>query len=347
MTFIYFILILGATIFVHELGHFLLAKLSHIYVYEFSIGMGKKIWSFKSKNGETEYSIRLIPLGGFVRLAGEDVEDEKEISKDRLLGNKNFWQRFFTMFAGAGFNFIFAFLILLLTAFIWGSTSNKTILGSVPEEYPAYQFGLREGDKVLYINDVKVKTWDDMTWEISMHNGEELRFEVIDIHNIQKEVLVKPVEEKQEDGTVMYRYGIGMKTEKLTGFVPSFQYAWTKMGSLFKTMFKTLGSLFTGGVSVNDLSGPVGIYSVVDSQSKAGIASLLYLLAFLSVNVGVINLIPFPAFDGGRILFLIIEKIKGSPVNPKIENMIHNIGFLLLIGLMIYVTLNDILRLFR
>ena len=111
-------------------------------------------------------------------------------------------------------------------------------------------------------------------------------------------------------------------------------------------MFKTIGALFTGGVSVKDLSGPVGIYSIVDTQSKAGFESLLYLVAFLSINVGVINLIPFPAFDGGRILFLIIEKIKGKPVDPKIENTIHSIGFFLLLALIIYVTFNDILRLF-
>ena len=347
MTLIYFILILGATIFVHEFGHFLFAKLANIYVYEFSIGMGKKIFSFKSKKGETEYNIRLIPLGGFVRLAGEDVSDGDTISKDRLLGNKGFWQRFFTMFAGAGFNFLFAFIVLFMTALIWGSTSNKPILGNVPNDYPAYQAGLREGDKIIYVNDKKIKTWDDVTWELSLNNGKSMEFVVTDQNNKEKKVTVKPLEEKDENGKITYKYGVGLKTVKLTGIANSFNYAVVKSGSLFKMMFRTLESLFTGGVSVNDLSGTVGIYSIVDSQAKAGIASLLYLVAFLSINVGVINLIPFPAFDGGRILFLFIEKIKGSPVDPKVENMIHNIGFFLLLGLMIYVTFNDIIKLFR
>ena len=137
---------------------------------------------------------------------------------------------------------------------------------------------------------------------------------------------------------------LSKKTEK--GFFKSFEFAFKQEAAIIKQMLVVLKSLFTGGLSVNKLSGPVGIYSIVDQCKNQGLNSLLYIVALLSINVAIINLIPLPAFDGGRILFLIIEKIKGSPINPKVENMIHSIGFILLMILMIYITFNDILRLF-
>ena len=344
MTFIIFVLILGAVVLVHEFGHFINAKIFKTYVYEFSIGMGKRLWYFKKKGGETEYSIRLFPIGGFVRLAGEEVDDDKKIPKNRKLWAKSFWQRFLIMFAGAGFNFIFAILLLFI-GISYGSVSTKPIIGSVSMNYPSYEAGLRDGDTVLSIDNVNVKTWDDMIWELTMKNGKETTFKVKDINANIKEIKVKPIKEVKENEE-SYVYGISRDTTKYRGFSHAIDYTVTKTKSLFTVMFKTIGALFTGGVSVKDLSGPVGIYSIVDTQSKAGFESLLYLVAFLSINVGVINLIPFPAFDGGRILFLIIEKIKGKPVDPKIENTIHSIGFFLLLALIIYVTFNDILRLF-
>ena len=148
-----------------------------------------------------------------------------------------------------------------------------------------------------------------------------------------------------EDGEETYRYGIGMQPKKMKGFLNAFVYMYRKTKSIFKQMFITLGYLFTGGIRLNQLSGPVGIYSVVGEQRSAGVANLLYLMAFLSINVGVINLLPIPAFDGGHILFIIIEKIKGSPVKPELENKIHSV-FLILLILMIIITFNDILRIF-
>jgi len=142
MTIIWFILILGVIILVHEFGHFIFAKWFGVYVYEFSLGMGPKIWSKKAKDGETEYCIRAIPLGGFVRLAGEEVDDDEKIDKDRKLYNKNFIQRFFIMFAGAMNNFILCFVVLLVSAFIFGSVSLKPIVSSVSEEHPAYEAGI-------------------------------------------------------------------------------------------------------------------------------------------------------------------------------------------------------------
>lgn len=344
MTIIYFILILGVVIFVHELGHFIFAKLSKTYVYEFSIGMGPKLLSKFGKNKETEYCLRLIPLGGFVRLAGEEVEDDKSIKNDRKLYNKSFWQRFLIMFSGAGFNFLFAIIILFCLG-IFGTTSTKPVIGIVEENYPAYLAGIREGDTVLSINDVSIDSWDDIVWELHLNNSDEAKIEIRDNNGVIKTVNVKPVEEKEND-VVSYKFGISQPTKIYNGLGNGFSYAFNKTKALFKTMFNTFSSLFNGDVSVKELSGPIGIYSVVDNQAKAGFSSLVYLVAFLCINVGFINLIPFPAFDGGRILFLIIEKIKGSPVSPKVENTIHGIGFILLILLMIFVTFNDIFRLF-
>ena len=345
MTLIIFILVLGIIVFVHEFGHFIFAKLNGVYVYEFSIGMGPKLLSKKGK--ETEYCLRLIPIGGFCSLAGEEVdEDSIEVPKDRRLQDKKPWQRFLIMFFGPGFNFIFAVILLFFIALFSGAASYEPIISSVEKNFPAYEVGLKKGDEILEINHKKVKTLDDVSIYLTISNKKENT-----IIKVKKETgaiktyKVKPKKIKEDD-EVTYRYGIGLKSEKKYGFVNSVKYTAVKTKSLFKQMFITLGSLFTGGIKVNQLSGPVGIYSIVGEQSKAGIANILYLMAYLSINVGFLNLLPLPAFDGGHILFIIIEKIKGSPVSPKTENMIHTIGFFLLMLLMIYVTLNDIIKLF-
>lgn len=346
MTIIWFVLILGVIILVHEFGHFIFAKWAGVYVYEFSIGMGPKIFGKKGKNGETEYCLRAIPLGGFVRLAGEEVDDDEKIKKDRKLYNKSFIQRFLIMFAGAMNNFILCFVLLLVSALIFGSVSQKPIVSSVSEEYPAYVAGIKEGDTILSINGDKVSSWSEVQLLIQTTKGEKLNIVVKGTDKKEREISLVPDIIENEDGTTSYIIGVGMAGKVEKGFIPSLKYAIETTGSLFKLMLVTIKELFTGGVAVKELSGPVGIYSLVGEQAKAGIQNILYLIAFLSINVGVINLIPLPAFDGGRILFLIIEKITKKPVPTKVENAIHNIGFFLLLALMLYVTFNDILRLF-
>jgi len=342
---IYFVLVLGIIVLVHESGHFLFAKLCGIYVYEFSIGMGPKLFSKKGKNGETEYCIRAIPIGGFVSLAGEEVDDDKKIPEERKLYAKKAWQRFLVMFFGAGFNFIFAVLILFSIGLFYGAVSSKPIISEVVKDNPAAVAGLKDGDRVLAINNRKVKTSDDISLFLQIvDKSKPVKFKV---ERDGKEYTfdVNPIKEKVEDQDV-YRIGVMINNEKTKGFGAAVEYAFVKTGALFRQMFITLESLFTGGVSINQFSGPVGIYNIVGTQAEAGFANILYLIALLSINVGFINLIPFPAFDGGRILFLIIEKIKGSPVKPETESKIHTIGFLLLMILMVYITFNDILRLF-
>jgi len=346
LTLLIFILILGAIIFVHELGHFLFAKMMGVYVYEFSLGMGPRIFCKKGKNKETDYCIRAIPIGGFVQLAGEEVEDDKSVPKDRKLQAKKPWQRFLIMFFGAGFNFIFAILVLFLIALFCGSASYKPIISDVEKGYPAYQEGMRKGDYVKEINGHKISTLDDMSLYLTLADHSKTTKIVVekkDGENKTYHIKAKKVKVGKEEA---YKYGISLKTEKEHGFVAAIKYTAVKTKSLFKQMWVTLEQLFTGGVKVNQLSGPVGIFSIVGEQAKDGVVSLIYLMAFLSINVGFINLLPFPGFDGGHILFIIIEKIKGSPVKPETENMIHTIGLFLLMALMVYITFNDILKLF-
>lgn len=343
-TIILFILILGAIIFVHELGHFLFAKLTDVYVYEFSIGMGPKIWSKKGK--ETEYCLRAIPIGGFVQLAGEEIDDDKSIPKIRKLQAKKPWERFLVMFFGAGFNFLFAILLLFLISLFSGSPKLTPIITKVDSGYPAEVAGLSKGDRIIKINNHNIDTTDDVTLFLGLNSkGKETTIKVDKGYGTTKTYKVTPKQMKQK-GQTIYRYGITLQSKKHYGLINAFEYTFVKTKSIFKQMGITVGYLFTGKIRLNQLSGPVGIYSIVGKEQKSGLASILYLVAFLSINVGFINLLPLPAFDGGHILFILIEMIKGSPVDPKVENTIHTIGLVLLMLLMVYITFNDILRLF-
>ena len=341
---IVFILILGIIVLIHEGGHFFFARRAGILCYEFSIGMGPKIFGKKDKKGETEYSIRAIPIGGFVQLAGEGLDEDKKLPKNRLLQSKPVWQRFLVMFFGAGNNFILALVVLFFLGLIWGSPSTSNVIPSVIENSPVAIAGMEGGDRIVEIDGNKIKTLDDLQLYLALSEGETDI--VVERGQEIKRFKVTPLtgQEEIEKG---YSFGIKFNTKREKGFVNSIKYAGVKFYAIVRQLVMTLKELFTGGVSVKELSGPVGIYSVVDETKESGFVNLLYLLALLSINVGFINLIPFPAFDGGRILFLIIEKIKGSPIKSETENMIHSIGFFVLIALILFVTFNDIIRLFK
>lgn len=346
VTLILFILILGSIVFVHEFGHFMMAKLNGVYVYEFAIGMGPKIWSKKGK--ETEYTLRAIPIGGFCMMAGEDLEDDdlKKIPKEKRLQAKKPWQRFLIMFFGAGNNFICAVLLLFLIGLIWGGSSMEPVVTSVVKNSAAATSGIEAGDRILKINGHSIATTDDISLYLAIANPEEASDIKVRKENKKVETYSVQPKKKKVDGETTYQYGIGMQQDVEKGILPALEFTGKKTISIFKQMAVTVGYLFTGGISISQLSGPVGIFSVVGDQSSAGIMNILYLVAFLSINVGFINLLPIPAFDGGHILFIIIEKIKGSPVKPETENMIHTVGLFLLMLLMVVITFNDILRLF-
>lgn len=346
ITILCFLLILTIIVSIHEFGHFLFAKKAGIYVYEFSIGMGPRLFKFKRKNDETEYSIRLLPIGGYVQMAGETDEVDEKIPKEKNMQNKTWLQRFFVIIAGIMFNFILAIVILFVVGLATNSPKTTTIVGSIDANSPAYNAGLVDGDRIVAINNIKVNNADRLQLELAVLNGKSVDFKVIDKNNNEKTVTITP--EKVVNGkTTSYKYGFGLKTEKHKGIIEAIKYAFCKFGSLIVQMFLTIWYLITGKVSLSNLSGPIGIYSIVEQSAKLGFINVIYLMGYLSLNVGVMNLLPVPALDGGRLLFLIIEKIKGSPINPKYETIINNVGFLLLMALIVAVSYNDILRLFK
>ena len=194
MTLIYFLLILGVTVLVHELGHFIFAKRAGIYVYEFAIGMGPKLYSFNRKNDETYYSIRAIPLGGFVQMAGEEIEADENIPEDQRLQSKTWGQRFLTIVAGAMFNFIFAIFLLFLMSVIAGAPETRPILGELDENFPAYQMGMAEGDLITTVNHVRVGTWDEVLLQLEIApDGEPITFVVLGTEGQERSMTVTPV----------------------------------------------------------------------------------------------------------------------------------------------------------
>ena len=229
---------------------------------------------------------------------------------------------------------------------IWGGSSMEPMVTSVLKNSAAATSGIEAGDRILEINGHTISTTDDISLYLAVANPEEASDITVQKENDDVETYSVQPKKIEEDGETSYQYGIGMQQEVEHGLLSALQWTAKKTVSIFKQMVVTVGYLFTGGISISQLSGPVGIFSVVGAQSSGGIMNILYLVAFLSINVGFINLLPLPAFDGGHILFIIIEKIKGSPVKPETENMIHTIGLFLLMILMVVITFNDILRLF-
>lgn len=428
LTIIYFVFILGITVFIHELGHFLFAKKAGVYVYEFSIGMGPKLFKFNRKNDETDYCIRLFPIGGYVQMAGEEVEVDEKIPEDKRLQSKKWYQRFLIMVAGVMMNFILAIVLLFIVALVRGVTldsryiknsnisglsdgdkivsiNNKfvnnydklaleiTVVGNkdfnmtvenngtkknikvspiaIGESYLLYgqDFGftiddltvknskskaIKDGYKIVAINGINIKTNYELIRELQNISDKELKgskedyqveFTFLDENDNNLSVDVK-VKTNDKDNLLGYDYGFELTGKHEHNFLVAVRYAFRKFFSMIEQMFFTIIYLFTGVLSVKLLSGPVGIFNVVGVASSSGFITILSLLALISVNVGFINLLPIPAFDGGHVLFLIIEKIKGSPVSPKIENTIHTIFLVLLMILMVYITFNDILKLF-
>lgn len=344
MSIIYFLLILGIVVTIHEFGHFLFAKKAGVYVYEFSIGMGPKLFNFKRKNDETNYVIRLLPIGGYVQMSGEEIEEDKNIPKEKNVQSKSWLQRFLIVVAGILFNFILAIVIFFIIGLVNGNPINKPYVTNITEGTPAYNAGLRDDDLITSINGVKIRNTDRLLIEMQVNLGKTINLEVRNTNNEIKKVSIIP-EKIEQDGKESYKYGMSLKNDVKKGFFESIKYAFTHFVSLIGQMFITIWYLITGKLSLSNLSGPIGIFNVVDQSAKAGFINIIYLIGYISLNVGFMNLLPIPALDGGRLLFLIIEKIIRKPVNPKVENTIHNVGFILLLLLVVFVSYGDIVRL--
>lgn len=346
------IFILGIIILVHEFGHFIWAKTFKVHIYEFSIGMGPLLFTHKGKKDNIDYNIRAIPIGGFVSMAGEVYADDDKIPKEKLMCNRPWYQRCIILAAGVMNNFIMAILLLFVYAAIWGGGAIKPEINYVAPESAAEEAGLEASDTILSINGYKVNSWDKAQIILQYKNDKDYyTFEIEDKDGNVETVKITPkVVKDEKTGAESRVFGVGIKEADTSNLFKVIGYGFKKFGSIVSSMAATIGGLLTGKIDMAALSGPVGMYEVVGASFTYSIGYaiqyLVYILAFLSINVGFINILPFPAFDGGHLLFLVIEKIKGSPVNSKFENICHLIGFALIFLLMIIVTINDIIKLF-
>ena len=329
MMIIYALLIFCLLIFVHELGHFLSAKAVGIRVNEFALGMGPLLFHFKK--GDTEYSLRALPIGGFCKMEGEDEESNDAAA----FNNKSFPAKALVVVAGSVMNLLLAVVIISLVFLAVGMPTN--IVKDLSPGLPAAQAGLLPGDKIVQIESTKIKEWKDITNTVGNSTGESLTI-VVERNGAPLTFDVAVV--KSEEGRRVI--GIGPAYSKNPGKALVFGAASTvEMGV---KMVEVIGQLFTGEVSTKSLTGPVGIVYMVGDSAKLGMLYLAQLTALISLNLAIVNMLPFPALDGGRLLFLIIRLFTGKAVTDETEGRIHFIGLLLLFGLMIYITYQDIGR---
>lgn len=346
ITLLILFIILSVIIIVHEFGHFIAAKKGGVYIDEFSLGMGPQLLKYKPKKSETTYSLRAFPIGGFVSMAEKEDPSNKAIKKNQVLENKSFGRKLLVLINGILFNCFLAIFLFFVSGLLYGRPVSEPVINKVVEGMAAEKAGLESGDKILEVNGVKINTWDDFLLEASAKKlKDEYIFKVEKSNGDIKEYNLVP-EVQEVEGQEVKVFGIQSSgTTYYKGFKNAVIYAFEGFYTNFKTIFKILGNLFTGEVPVKSLSGPVGIYSLVDSVKSQGMNTLLYLTAYLSINVAIINLIPIPVFDGGRVLILLIEKITRRKSNENLEAILNYVGFALMILLMLYVTFNDIIRL--
>lgn len=346
ITLLILFIILSVIIIVHEFGHFIAAKKGGVYIDEFSLGMGPQLLKHKPKKSETTYSLRAFPIGGFVSMAEKEDSSNKAIKKNQVLENKSFGRKFLVLINGILFNCFLAIFLFFISGLLYGRPINEPIINQVEDGLAAEKAGLESGDKILEVNGVKVDSWRDFLVEVTAKKlKDEYIFKVEKSNGDIKEYSLVP-EVQEIDGQKVNKFGIQSSgTTYRKGFGQAVIYAFEGFYTNFKLIFKTLASLFTGDISVKSLSGPVGMYSLVDTVKSQGLNTMLYLTAYLSINVAIINLIPIPVFDGGRVLLLLIEKITRKKSSENLEAILNYIGFGLMILLMLYVTFNDIIKL--
>ncbi|NDO48558.1 RIP metalloprotease RseP [Lachnospiraceae bacterium MD335] len=360
MTIIVFILVFGVVVISHELGHFLIAKLNGIRVLEFAIGMGPSIVKFTK--GGTRYVLKLLPIGGACMFEGEDGvyekkdEDGKENAKapsesgalGKAFNEVNVWARIATVFAGPFFNIILAFLLSLIVVGFSGEI--LPVVHSITEGYPAQEAGLLPGDVITHVDGERVFLQGEVTIASAMNKGEPM--EIAYRRGNEKHTATVLPKFSSDDNRYYIGFTIG-ETIECKGF-DLIKYSALEVRYWLKATVKSLIMLVQGKLSANDLSGPVGIAvtidETIDTVKPYGISSVVLTMinfaVLLSVNLGVMNLLPLPALDGGRLLFMLVEVVRGKPVPPEKEGVVHFVGFVLLMMLMVFVLYNDIARIF-
>lgn len=333
------ILFFGVIILIHELGHFTVAKLSGIKVNEFAIGMGPKLLSFGK--GETKYSLRLIPMGGYVQMEGEDEASEDE----RAFNQKPVWKRFLVVIAGAVMNIILG-LVLVAILLTQQNLIGTTQIAGFHENASSQSSGLQEGDVITHINGTSV--WSDRDISFLMARDRDGVIDFTVKRDGQKTELKNvKFDTREVDGQTVITFDFIIIGENKT-FWNVLKTSFLETASMARLVWLSLFDLVTGRFGLSDLAGPVGTVSVIaEATTSGGFLNALSLMAFITINIGVFNLLPIPGLDGGRLFFLIIEGIRRKPINPKREGMIHAIGLVLMFALIAVVTFNDILRLIR
>ncbi|MDU5069568.1 RIP metalloprotease RseP [Finegoldia magna] len=333
ITIISSIIIFLLVILIHEFGHFIVAKMNGVSVLEFSIGMGPKLFQ-KESNG-TLYSLRLLPVGGYCQLEGEDEENDSPNS----LNNQSPFVRLKVILAGAIMNFILAFILLIL---LMSVSRVSTEVSGVLEDSPAYSSGIQTGDKIVSINGKNINDGEELLKNIKESQGD------LDIGVIRdsqsKNIKVTPRLENN-----VRKIGVNFQEEydiKNFSLIKGFKKGVITFLNLTGMLYKFLGMLITGQLGLGGVSGPVGVVKEIGNAAKTGVADLIFLLAYININLGVFNLLPIPALDGGRAIFILIEMIFGKKISQEKEGYIHMVGLILLLALIAVVTIKDVIKLF-
>ncbi|RCW55706.1 RIP metalloprotease RseP [Halanaerobium sp. ST460_2HS_T2] len=354
LTIVSFIIVLGVLVFIHEFGHYITAKKSDIMVSEFALGFGPKLIS--KKVGETLYSIRAIPLGGFCNMVGEFPaddsmpEEERKIydqakEKGRLFTQKSSLKRLAVILMGPIMNFLLAVVIFILAFAIFGvptSTTKDAVLGEVIPEQPAAEAGLRANDKILAINGQQINSWEEMSALIRENADQEITVRYQRKGEVNT-INITPVQSEDNERGVIGVYPQLIREN--VSFISSISLGLQQSYQVFVMTISGFVQMFRES-STEDIGGPIMIASIIGQAARVGILNVLNWTAIISINLGIINLLPFPALDGGRILFILIEMVRGKAVDPRKESFVHMIGFAILMLLMLFIIYNDLMRTF-
>ena len=349
MSFVAAVLIFGIIIMIHEFGHFLFAKLNGIGVIEFSLGMGPRLYSFEK--GGTRYSIKILPFGGSCMMLGEDEEN----SDQSAFNNKSVWARISVVAAGPIFNFLLAFLLSMVIVGLTGY-QPATVM-EVMDGYPAKEAGLLPGDLITEINGRNIHSKDDITLYIQTHAGKTITVEYKRADGnggVERRSAVIVPQYSEEDGGYLMGVRFDGVAKPVSGLGQLLVHSAYEVKYWIQYVFDAFYMMFHGEVSLNDLSGPVGIVTTIDDTvdqvipygRTVVILTLINFCILLSANLGVMNLLPIPALDGGRLVFLFIEAVRGKPIDKEKEGMVHMAGMMLLMALMVLVLFNDVRNLF-
>ena len=349
MSFVAAVLIFGIIIMIHEFGHFLFAKLNGIGVIEFSLGMGPRLYSFEK--GGTRYSIKILPFGGSCMMLGEDEEN----SDQSAFNNKSVWASISVVAAGPIFNFLLAFLLSMVIVGLTGC-QPATVM-EVMDGYPAKEAGLLPGDLITEINGRNIHSKDDITLYIQTHAGKTITVEYKRADGnggVERRSAVIVPQYSEEDGGYLMGVRFDGVAKPVSGLGQLLVHSAYEVKYWIQYVFDAFYMMFHGEVSLNDLSGPVGIVTTIDDTvdqvipygRTVVILTLINFCILLSANLGVMNLLPIPALDGGRLVFLFIEAVRGKPIDKEKEGMVHMAGMMLLMALMVLVLFNDVRKLF-